>query len=180
MADEFRLSLPASFFAGDQNAIIEAGDIAGVPAAPSGRSAMKLADGADESAIVSQSFSIPAADIWTDGSGVKLLVYYFGDAAGGGGSVVLDGAFECVTESDAHDMHATADAFAAAQSVTDAVDAAAGELNVATITFTQAQADAIVAGDACRICLRRDSADGSDDYADSIWVTHVDVYEVVA
>jgi len=180
MADEFRMSLPASFFTGDQNTIIEAGDIPALAAAPSGRSSMKFIDGANESAMVSQSFSVPDANIWTDGSGAKLLIYYFGDAAGGGGSVVLDGAFECITESDAHDMHATADAFAAHQSVTDAVDANAGELNVATITFNQAQADAIAAGDACRICIRRDSADGADDYADSIWITHVDLYEVVA
>jgi len=180
MADEFRMSLPASAFVGDQNTIIEAGDLPAVPANPSGRASMKFLDGADEHAMVSQSFSIPDANIWTNGSGAKLLVYYFGDKAGGGESVIFDGAFECITESDAHDMHATADCFAAHQSVTDAVDANAGELNVATITFNQAQADAIAAGDACRICIRRDSADGSDDYADSIWITHVDLYEVVA
>ena len=139
---------------------------------------MKFLDGADEHAMVSKSFTVFDSNIWTDGSGVKLKIHYFGDAAGGGGSVVLDGAFECIAESDAHDMHATADCFAAHQSVTDAVDANAGEENVATITFTQAQADAIAAGDACRICIRRDSADASDDYADSIWIAHVDLYEV--
>ncbi len=180
MADKFRMSLPASAFVGDQNTIIEAGDLAAVPANPSGRASMKFEDGADEHAMVSGSFSIPDTNIWTDGSGAKLKVYYFGDKIGDGQSVVLDGAFECITETDAHDMHATADAFAAHQSVTDAVDAAVGELNVAEISFTQAQADAIAAMDACRLCVRRDSLDGSDDYADAIWITHVDLYEVVA
>lgn len=178
MADKFRISLSASFFMGDNNTIIEAGDIAAVPAAPSGRAAMKFIDGANESAMVSQSFSIPDANIWTSGSGAKLKIYYFGDKIGDGQSVICDGAFECITPSDAHDMHAVADAFAAHQSVTDAVDANAGELNVAEISFSQAQADAVEPGDACRICIRRDSADGSDDYADSVWVTHVDLYEV--
>lgn len=178
MADKFRITFFASSFIGDQNAIIEAGDIAATPAAPSGRSSMKFPDGANESAMVSQSFSIPASDIWTSGSGAKLKIYYFGDAAGGGGSVVLDAAFEAITPSDAHDMHATADFFAAHQSVTDGVDANAGELNVAEISFNQAQADALEPEDACRIVIRRDSADGSDDYADSIWITHVDLYEV--
>lgn len=182
MADKFRMSLPASFFMGDENTIIEAGDIAAIPAAPSGRASMKFPDGADESAMVSQAFSIPDANIWTSGSGVKLKIYYFGDAAGDGAKKVeLEGAFECITDSDAHDMHATADAFAAPQTVNDIVDPDAGaELNVAEISFNQAQADAIAAGDACRICIRRDSdaGGGLDDYADSIWVTHVDLYEV--
>lgn len=177
MADLFRMSLPASCFIGDQNTIIEAGDIAAIPAAPSGRSSMKFIDGADESAMVSQSFSIPDANIWTSGSGVRLKIYYFGDSAGTN-SVVLDAAFEAITPSDAHDMHAVADAFAAHKSVTDALDANAGELNVAEIAYNQAEADAIEPEDACRICVRRDSADGSDDYADSIWITHVDLYEV--
>lgn len=178
MADQFVMSLPASMFIGDENTIIEAGDLAATPDAPSGRSSIKFLDGADEHAIVSQSFSIPASDIWTSGSGVKLKIYYFGDAAGGGGSVVLDAAFECITEGDAHDMHATADAFAAHQSVADAVDVNAGRENVAVISFNQAQADAIEPEDGCRIAVRRDSADGADDYADSIWITHVDLYEV--
>lgn len=178
MADVFVCSLPASFFFGDNNAIIEAGDIAAVPDCPSGRASMKFPDGSDESAMVSQSFGVGDANIWTSGSGVKLKIYYFPDAAGGGGSVVLDAAFECITPSDAHDMHATADAFAAHKSVTEAVDAAAGELGVAEISFNQAEADAIEPEDDIRIVIRRDSADGSDDYADSIWVTRVAVYEV--
>lgn len=183
MADEFRMSLPASFFIGDQNTIIEAGDIAAVPDNINGRAVMKFPDGANESAMVSQSFSVPASDIWTSGSGVKVKVYYFGDGAGGGGGVILDVALECISESDAHDMHATADFFyttaiGAAQTVDDAVDANAGELNVAVFTLTQAEADAIEPEDACRLCVRRDSADGDDDYAEAIYVTHVDMYEV--
>lgn len=177
MADKYRMSLPASFFLGDQNTIIEAGDIAAVPAAPSGRAAMKFIDGADESAAVSQSFLIPDSNIWTSGSGVKLKIHYFGDSPGTN-SVILDAALECISPSDPHDMHATPDAFAAHKSVTDALDANAGELNVAEISYNQAEADAIEPEDACRICIRRDSADGSDNYADSIWVTHVDLYEV--
>ena len=133
--------------------------------------------------MVSQSFSVPASDIWTSGSGVKIKVYYFGDSAGGGGGVILDAALECITKSDAHDMHAGGDYFevgaiGAAQTVDDAVDANAGELNVAVFTLSQAEADAIEPEDACRLCIRRDSADGDDDYAEAIYVTHVDLYEV--
>lgn len=180
MADEFRFSFPASFFIGDQNAIVEAGDIAAVHDSISGRASIKFIDGANESAAVSQSFSCPS-DAWTDGSGVEVRIHYFGDAAGGGAGVKWDVAFEAISESDAHDMHATADAFDGEQTVTDVVDAAAGELNIAIVNFTQAEADAITNGDAVRMVLRRDSADGvEDDYADSVWVTHVDLYEVVA
>lgn len=178
MADIYRYTLTAADFIGDNNTIIEAGDIPGISDNINGRSCLKLPDGADESAIVSKGHSVPDANTWTSGSGAKLKVYYFGDAAGGGNSVVLDGAFECVTEGDPHDLHAGGDYFLGEQSVTDAVDANAGRLNVATITFTQAQADAIEPEDMARICIRRDSADGADDYADSIWIDHVDVYEV--
>ncbi len=179
MADKSRISLSASFFIGDENAIIEAGDLPAAPDSPSGRASMKFVDGADEHAMVSQSFSVPDLNIWTSGSGARLKIYYFGDSAGTN-SVIFDAAFECISPSDAHDMHAGADYFAAHQSVTDALDANAGELNVTEIVFNQAQADAIEPEDAIRIVLRRDSADGSDDYADSVWVTHIDLYEVVA
>lgn len=179
MADESRASFPASFFLGDNNAIIEAGDIPAAPSNVNGRVVMKFIDGSDESAAVSFSFGIPDSNIWTSGSGVKLKIYYFGDSAGTN-SVIFDAALECITEGDAVDMHASGDAFAAHQSVTDAVDAGVGRLNVAEISFSQAQADAIEPGDSCRIVLRRDSLDGSDNYADSVWVAHVDLYEVVA
>jgi len=178
MADIFRRDFDAGFFFGDNDTIIEAGDLPATPDAPSGRASMKFLDGADEHAMKSKSFTVPDSNVWTNGSGAKLKIHYFGDKIGDGQSVVWDAAFECITESDAHDMHGGADYFAAHQSVTDAVDVNAGEENVATITFNQAQADAIANGDAVRLCIRRDSADGSDDYTDSVWVTHVDLYEV--
>lgn len=180
MADEFRFTLPAGMWIGDENGIVDAGDNPSTPDAPSGRSSGKFPDGSDESAMVSQSFSIPSSDIWTSGSGAKLKIYYFGDAAGGGNAVRLEAAFECITESDAHDLHAGADFFAAVQGVTDTVDAAAGEECVAEISFTQAQADAIEPGDSCRLVIRRDSDLAGDNYADAIWIKQVDLLEVVA
>lgn len=182
MADLFRYSLPASFFIGDENAIIEAGDIPATPDNPSGRASMKFPDGSDEPAMVSQSFAIPASDVWTSGSGVKLKIYYFGDAApGANNDVQFDAAFECVSEADALDLHGTADDFDTEQTVSEAMDANAGRLNVMEISFIQAEADGIEPEDSCRICVRRDSNAGAgvDDYADSIWVLHVDLYEVV-
>jgi hypothetical protein len=176
MADVSLLTLPASAFVGDENTIIEAGDIPALPDAPSGRSSIKFIDGADESAAVSQSFVMPTQ--YAGSNDLKMSIHYFGDAAGGGGSVKWDVAWEAITESDAHDMHGGADYFDGEQTTTDAVDAAAGELNVASISATNVNCDGVQPGDSCRLCVRRDSADGGDDYADTVWLLAVEILDV--
>lgn len=180
MATLFRYPLNAAMFQGDNVGIVDAGDIPAAPDNINGRTAMKLVDGSDEPAATSNSIGIPSSEVWASGSGITFKIHYFGDPAGSGSEVVaLQIACEAITEGDAHDMHASGDYFAATQEVIDIVSTGAGNENVATITFTQAQADAVEPGDALRIVLRRDSDGGAavDDYADSIWVTHIDMFE---
>lgn len=57
------------------------------------------------------------------------------------------------------------DNFAAAKSVTDTVPATDGVTNIPTITFTNGEADSIMAGDGYRVRLTRDAASGSDTAA---------------
>ena len=179
MADKFLGSLSALAFKGDSHGIFDAGDVPAVPAAPMGRMAIKFADGTNESAAVSRPFGIPA-DFWTSGSGLKLKIYYFGSSAPGTANKVdFEGCVEAISEGDPHNLASTADAFAAPQGVVDTIDANAGELCVAEIAFTKAQADDLEPGDCVRIALRRDSDDlVNDTYADAVWVVHVDLYEM--
>ena len=55
-----------------------------------------------------------------------------------------------------------ADGFAAAQTVTTGTNATSGIITKTTITFTNAQADAIAAGDALRVKVTRDADDAGD------------------
>jgi hypothetical protein len=55
-----------------------------------------------------------------------------------------------------------ADDFAAVQTVTTAANATSGVMSRTTITFTNAQADAVAAGVAFRIKVTRDAADAAD------------------
>ena len=179
MADVSRVQLSSASFYGDDNTIIEAGDIAATPDNQSGRACMKFPDGTDESAMVSQAFPFPTQ--YTSGDSLKVKIDWFGDSAPGeNNGVQWDVAVEAITPGDAHDLQGTADAFAAAQSGTGTVNASAGYLNSTTITLTQAQADAVAAGDSVRLCIRRDSNHASDTYADSVWITEVEVLEVTA
>jgi hypothetical protein len=58
-----------------------------------------------------------------------------------------------------------ADGFAAEKSVTSTAPGASGVIQSGVINFTQAEADAIEAGDPYRIRLRRFGGDGADDMA---------------
>jgi hypothetical protein len=178
MANLFRYTIPALALQGDNVGIVDAGDIPALPDNVNGRAAMKFPDGSDESAGLTPTYSVPSPDVWTSGSGVLLRIQYFGDSAGGGNDVVLQAALECISDGDAHDMHADGDFFAAVQEVTDTVNANAGYKNIVDIPFTQAQADAIEPGDGMRIVIRRSSNDGGDDYADSIWIEEIGFFEV--
>ena len=163
-------------FIGDTNGIVDASDIPAAPDEPS-RPGLEFPDGSDESAAVSAARPVPSQ---YDGSNnLAVDIYYYGDAVGGGNTVDWEVCFEAITESDAHDLHASADYFAAVQSVTDTVDATAGELNVARIVFSNAQADGVQPGDLYRLCVRRDSDDASNDtYADSVWLAAVELIDV--
>jgi len=178
MANVSRLTLPPSMFIPDEEGIIDGSDVPAVQDNLNGRVCWKFPDGSDESAIVSQPFVVPSQI--TSGNSLILRLFTHGDAAPGGSSgVAWQAAWEAITESDAHDLEGTGDAFAAAQAVNADVDAAAGELNVDDISFSQAQADAIEPGDYARIVIRRDSDDAvNDDYADSVWLTAVELLEV--
>lgn len=185
MADRFLFSLPADFFLMDSEGILDAGDLPAVQNAPSLRSAIKFADGADESAAVSKPFRWPDGSAGcAAGSGLKLKLRFFGDSAPGANNRIdFEAAIEAVSESDAHDLHATPWAGAAARTVDTTgyatVDPNAGEDCEDEISFTQAQADGVAPGDEVRIALRRDSDDGiNDTYADSVWLYEVGVYEV--
>lgn len=178
MADVTRVTLDAASFVGDDNAIVAAGDIAAVLDVQSGRQVIQFPDGSDEHAAVSLPFVWPSQ--YTSGNSVKVKLYAFGDSAPGENNVArFDVAFEAVTVSDAHDLPATADCFASEQSADGTVDADAGELWSVEITLTQAQADAIEAGDVVRLCVRRDSDHANDTYADTVWLYAVEILEVI-
>lgn len=84
--------------------------------------------------------------------------------------VVWNVAFERM---DADSLDIDADSFAAVQAVTDTVPGTDGQISVATITFSQAQADGIVAGEAMRIKLTRDADNVNDDAAADAQVLRV-------
>lgn len=179
MANVTRDRLSASLFIGDVKGIVDASDIAATPANVLGRPCIKFPDGSDESAAVTHVLPVPSN--YAGGNIIARIAYCGDSAPGANNGVNFEGAFEAISESDAHDLGpgGTADAFAAVQEVADTIDANAGELNFADITFTQAQADGLMAGQAFRFVLRRDSDDGTNDtYADSVWVFYVELLEV--
>lgn len=180
MAEAFRFTFPGPSWQGDNLGIVDAGDLPAEQVNLNGRTGLLFPDGANESAAVTSSYSVSTSEVWASGSGAIVRLRYIGDTAGGGDSVVLQAAFECITPGDAHNLYTGGDFFAAVQEVTDAVDVSEGVDNEVDIPFTQAQADAIEPGDAMRIVIRRSSADGSDDYEHPILVTEVSLHEVTA
>ena len=78
------------------------------------------------------------------------------------GAVIWDVSFERM---DTDSLDIDADSFAAVQSVTDTVAGTDGQISVASITFTQAQADSIAAGESFRMKVNRDANNASDTAA---------------
>jgi len=85
-----------------------------------------------------------------DGGPVQVLLHWIAATA-----IINDVKWNAEFERMNTDLDA--DSFAAAQTTTDTTNGTSGIITVTTITFTQAQADAIVAGDAIRIRLTRDA-----------------------
>ena len=94
-----------------------------------------------------------------DGTTAMNLEIHYTAAGITTGNVVWNAAFERM---DADSLDIDADSFAAVQAVTDAVAGTDGQISVATISFTTAQADGIQGGEAMRIKLTRDADNGSD------------------
>lgn len=67
------------------------------------------------------------------------------------------------------------DGFAAIQTATDAANGTSGIKTRTSITFTQAQADSIVAGDDYRIRITRDASNGGDDMVGDAQVSRVSI-----
>lgn len=74
-----------------------------------------------------------------------------------------------------HDIDANS--FAAQRTQTATAPGTAGQVKVTTITFTQAQADGVVAGDAFRLRLQRVATDGGDDMAGDAQVLRLSIRE---
>lgn len=166
--------IPINAFQGDYTGIVDAGDLPAVQTTQNGRTCWRFDDGADEHAMISAHLICPTQVTGTPAFAVD--VYYGGGSAPSGTDhVVWDVAFEAVAESDAHDMTDSNDYFAAVQSTTDTIDADEGELNVARVSFSNAQADALAAGMLFRIVVRRDSDNGSDDYEEAVYVFGVNL-----
>lgn len=95
-----------------------------------------------------------------DYSGGNLTVdLYWVAASATTGDVKWNVAFERLA---AGGQDVDSDGFAAAQTGTSTTDAASGVHTKTSIAFTQAQADAIVAGDPFRLKVTRDADDGGD------------------
>lgn len=87
--------------------------------------------------------------------GTLTVVLHWASDGATSGDVIWYGAFERITP-DSQDLDA--DSFAAGRSVTDTAPGTDGHVTQATITFTQAQADGIAAGDDFRLMISRGSA----------------------
>lgn len=90
------------------------------------------------------------------------------------GNAVLGAAFE----RDNVGFDIDADGFAAVKSVTTAAPGVAGQIVESVITFTNAEADGIVAGEPLRIFVQRDGADVADTLTDQLLLVRVVVEEV--
>ncbi|KKK81081.1 hypothetical protein LCGC14_2817040, partial [marine sediment metagenome] len=71
------------------------------------------------------------------------------------GTVSWNGQFE---RFDADSLDMDVDSFAATQSVTDTTAGISGQISVASVTFTIAQADGILANEGFRLLLWRDTS----------------------
>ena len=84
------------------------------------------------------------------------------------GNAKVDAAFEALAGQDID-----SDSFAAVQTVTAAMNATSGVETIATITFTQAQADGILAGGAFRLRLTCDAVDAAHTMTGDMQVSNI-------
>ena len=102
MANVTRDRLSASLFIGDVKGIVDASDIAATPANVLGRPCIKFPDGSDESAAVTHVLPVPSN--YAGGNIIARIAYCGDSAPGANNGVNFEGAFEAISESDAHDL----------------------------------------------------------------------------
>jgi len=178
MADvSLGLQLNANAFVGDATGIVDGSDVAATVGRVEERMYWEFADGSDEVAIVLAA-PVRMPTQYDGTSSIAFDIGWFSGAAGAGDQVHLEVAVEALTESDAHDLSAGGDFFAAAVGVSDTVDVAQGEPATCRVTLTNAQADAVAVGDWVRIVVRRNTQHADDDHATQINITSVEILQV--
>lgn len=111
-------------------------------------------DTTDEEAV----FSGIVPQHYTAAASVQVYVHYAMSSATSG-NVQIDVQIERVGDGQ---QDIDANGFAAVQSVTQAVPATSGNVDIALVTLTNAQADAIAVGEGFRLKVRRDANHASD------------------
>jgi hypothetical protein len=106
---------------------------------------------------------------WYNGGDITVYLAFMADGITTG-NVVWNVYFEAPAV-DSDDLDTIA--WDTAQSVTDAVPGTDGQYTVASITFTNAEADSITAGSMFRIRIERDASNGSDTAAADAQLTMV-------
>jgi hypothetical protein len=131
-------------------------------------------------AVLDFSQAIDAGNPWQlhipigyQGGTLRVNIYWVGHPENAG-DCLWAAAFE--RNNVAHNVDA--DDFAAAQTVASPAPASAGDIQLASIDFTQAQADGVVAGDPFRLFVGRLGADGDDTLAGTAQLLRVVVEEI--
>lgn len=97
------------------------------------------------------------------------------------GAVVWDAAWEAMHDKAAGspiDIDAAGGSFAAAKTVTSTTAGVTGQITRSIITFTSAEADALLAGEDYRLWLKRDTDDAADTLVGDASVLRVSIDEV--
>jgi hypothetical protein len=111
---------------------------------------------------------------YSPASVLRVSIFWVADTAIAG-DVIWAAAFE--RNEAAHDI--TSDAFAALQTAAaSTAPGTAGQIQVATIDFTQAQADGVTAGDALRLAVQRTASDAGDTMVGDAQIVRVVVEEL--
>lgn len=108
-----------------------------------------------------------------DGKPLEVHIHWVA-ATATSGDVVWGGAWERDAAAG-HDIDGNS--FASQKTETTAAPGTSGQIKITTIEFTQAEADAIVAGDAYRLMLQRVAGDAADTMAGDAQVLRVYVGE---
>mgnify|MGYP001574668878 CR=1 FL=1 len=124
----------------------------------------------DEEAV----FSGVMPQHYTAAASVVVFIHYAMSTATTG-DIVLDAQFERVGDGS---QDIDADGFAAVQSLTVVgVPATSGNVDIVSITFTSAQADAIAKGEGFRLKIRRDGDNVADTAAGDLELRWVELRE---
>jgi hypothetical protein len=109
------------------------------------------------------------------GGGITVYLHYAMTSATTG-NVVLTGAFERIGDGQ---QDIDSDGFASAKSVTQAVPATSGHVDIANIAFTNgAEIDSIAVGEKFRLKITRDADNVSDDAAGDLELVNIEIKEI--